>query len=87
MTAFDLHNETMKFYGFGYEAMKSVKVCEKCGEAAGAHQLFCRECCSFLTRKSLYDLFKERHTLCPKCKIILPDTAAFCPQCGKAVEK
>lgn len=86
MTAFRLQKESMRRYGFGYETMKQVKVCEKCGAAANAHRLFCRECGAFLTRKSLYDQYKARHKVCRKCKTVLSDSAEFCPQCGKSVK-
>ncbi len=82
MTALKLKNEKMRCFGFGYEIMKQVKVCEKCGAPASAHRLFCKECGTFLTRKSLYDKYKERHKVCRKCKTILPDVAEYCPQCG-----
>lgn len=82
MTALKLKNEKMRCFGFGYEIMKQVKVCEKCGAPASAHRLFCKECGTFLTRKSLYDKYKERHKVCRKCKTILPDAAEYCPQCG-----
>ena len=82
MTALKLKNEKMRCFGFGYEIMKQVKVCEKCGAPASAHRLFCKECGTFLTRKSLYDKYKERHKVCRKCKTILPNAAEYCPQCG-----
>ena len=82
MKALKLKNEKMRCFGFGYEIMKQVKVCEKCGAPASAHRLFCKECGTFLTRKSLYDKYKERHKVCRKCKTILPDAAEYCPQCG-----
>ena len=86
MTALNLQNEKMRCFGFGYEVMKQVKVCAKCGALSSTHQLFCKECGAFLTRKSLYDKYKARHKVCRKCKTILPDTAEYCPQCGKSIE-
>ena len=82
MMTLKLQNEKMRYFGFGYEIMKQVKVCKKCGAPASAHQLFCKECGAFLTRKSLYDKYKTRHKVCRKCKTVLPDAAKYCPQCG-----
>ncbi len=82
MTASEMQSESMFHYGFGYEAMKRVKICEKCGAPASVHRLFCKECGAFLTRKSLYDKYKARHKVCGKCKTILPDAAEYCTQCG-----
>lgn len=82
MMALKLKNEKLRCFGFGYEVMKQIKVCEKCGAPASAHQFFCKECGAFLTRKSLYDKYKARHKVCRKCKTVLPDEAEYCPQCG-----
>lgn len=82
MAALKSQNEKMSCFGFGYEVMKQIKVCEKCGAPASAHRFFCKECGAFLTRKSLYDKYKARHKVCRKCKTILPDAAEYCPQCG-----
>ena len=86
MTEMKIQNEKMRYFGFGYEAMKRIKVCEKCGASAGRFRFFCKECGAFLPRKTLYDKYKARHKVCRKCKTILPDTAEYCPQCGKSVE-
>ena len=86
MTAQNMQNEKMRYFGFGYEAMKRVKICEKCGASAGVHRFFCRKCGAYLTRKSLYDQYKARHKVCKKCKTVLSDTARYCPQCGSCVK-
>ena len=66
MMTLKVQNEKMRYFGFGYEIMKQVKVCKKCGAPASVHQLFCKECGAFLTRKSLYDKYKARHKVCRK---------------------
>ena len=79
--------ENMKQCGFGVEAMKEVKVCEKCGNPSPLSKAYCRECGSKLPDKTLYDIYKERHNCCPVCDTVLSDGMEYCPQCGTAIKK
>ena len=66
-----LRLENMKQCGFGVEAMKEVKVCRECG--------------SKLPDKTLYDIYKERHTVCPACDTVVASDSDYCPQCGTKI--
>lgn len=73
----------MRQYGFGYEVMKGLRVCDKCGKLTSAKQLLCPNCGMFLPRKTLFDLYRKRHRTCKMCGTILSDAMKFCPKCGK----
>lgn len=75
-------SENMKMFGFGYEAMKSIKICKKCGKPASAHRLFCKQCGTFLSGKTLFDCYKEHHKSCRHCNTIVSEQAEYCPKCG-----
>ena len=81
-----LRLENMKQCGFGVEAMKEVKVCEKCGNPSPVQEVYCRECGSKLPDKTLYDIYKERHTVCPACDTVVASDSDYCPQCGTKLE-
>ena len=78
--------ENMKQCGFGVEAMKEVKVCTICGNPSLSSEAYCRECGNKLPDKTLYDIYKERHTVCPVCDTVLASDSDYCPQCGTKVE-
>lgn len=82
-----IRHESMRHYGFGNEVMMRIKVCGECGAVASADQIFCKECGARLPGLSLYEIYKERHTVCPYCDIILAENTLFCPQCGKSIQK
>ncbi len=82
-----VRKESMLRYGFGIDAMRSVKVCETCGEMADVSQQYCKECGRRLPEHTLYDIYKERHKVCPACDTVLSDGMEYCPQCGTAIEK
>lgn len=78
--------ESMRQYGFGTEAMKELKVCGSCGAMCPAEKTHCSECHAKLPKDTLYQAYKRRHTSCPGCETIVPDTVHFCPQCGSRVQ-
>lgn len=79
--------ENMKRCGFGVDAMKQTKVCAECGNPAPSSEAFCRECGHRLPDKTLYDIYKERHTVCPVCETVIAMGSEYCPQCGKKINK
>jgi|GEM_PF-867139 len=79
--------ENMKELGFGIERMKELKVCTKCGQPSPSGQQFCTECGVRLPAKTLYDIYKERHTVCPHCDTVVAKGSEFCPQCGTKIER
>ena len=78
--------ENMKRCGFGTEAMKAVKVCMECGNPSPSGEAYCRECGHRLPDKTLYDIYKERHTVCPACETVVASDSEYCPQCGNRLE-
>lgn len=86
MRSFERKYENMKMFGFGYETMKNIKICKKCGKPANANRLVCKNCGTLLSAKTLFDFYKKKHTVCHNCNIFLPDNSHFCPGCG-AVNK
>lgn len=76
----------MKQYGFGYEVMKEICVCEKCGKPTSAKKLLCPNCDAFLPKKSLFDIYRNRHRTCKVCGTVLSDTMKYCPKCGSHEE-
>ncbi len=77
-----LKQQSMEDYGFGPNSMKKLKVCTECGYPSPSEEKFCTECGHRLPRKTLYDIYKERHKSCPVCDTILSDEMEYCPQCG-----
>ncbi len=77
--------ENMKQYGFGIEAMKKIKVCTRCGNTCTEKNEFCTECGHRLSDKSLYHIYKERHTTCSRCDTVVADGTDYCPQCGEKI--
>lgn len=86
MTAIELKSENMKRFGFGCEAMKNMKICKKCGKPAEGKLLFCKQCGTLLSAKTLYDFYKKQHAVCRKCNTVLPDDSHYCPECGTSNE-
>lgn len=78
-----LRQQNMNYCGFGPNAMKKLKVCRECRASAPSDQQFCTECGHRLPEKTLYDIYKERHTCCPKCDTVVCDSSEYCPQCGE----
>ncbi len=78
--------ENMANYGFGPDAMKKIKVCRKCGEAADAQEQFCRTCGTRLPEETLFDIYKAEHLICERCATVISETAHFCPKCGEKVK-
>lgn len=83
MTAAEMKSLTMKKHGFGYEVMKAIRVCEKCGKPTSAKILLCQNCGAFLPRKTLFDIYRRRHKTCRMCGAVLSDAMKYCPKCGK----
>lgn len=82
MSAAEMKSENMKRFGFGYEAMKNIKICKKCGKPASAHRRFCKQCGTFLSGKTLFDCYKEHHKSCRHCNTIVSEQTEYCPKCG-----
>lgn len=82
-----IRRQSMEQYGFGPDAMKKVKVCTKCGQPSPSDRQFCTECGYRLPAKTLYDIYKERHTVCPHCDTVVAKGSEFCPQCGAKIER
>lgn len=71
------------YYGFGPEAMKNIRICSRCKAPSSTATRFCGACGGRLPHKTLYQLYRERHAVCPGCDTVLTDEMAFCPHCGK----
>ncbi len=82
-----VRKEGMTHYGFGIDAMKSIKVCGHCGEMANVSQLYCKECGSPLSEENLYQLYLKRHRHCEKCKTVVTQSMKYCPECGRRLEE
>lgn len=83
MTKAEMKLYTMKQYGFGYEVMKGIHICEKCGKPTSTKILLCQNCGAFLPRKTLFDIYCSRHRTCRVCGAVLSDAMRYCPKCGK----
>lgn len=83
MTTADIHSFTKKQYGFGYEVMKEICVCEKCEKTASVKKLLCPRCGAVLPRKNLFDLYRRCHRSCKMCGTVLSDAMRYCPKCGE----
>lgn len=82
-----LRQSAMKQYGFGTEEMKKTKVCCFCGAKLSADAKKCTECGKAVSKKTLFDTYKEHHAYCKRCDTVLAENAVFCPQCGRKVDK
>ena len=69
-------------YGFGPNVMKKTKVCKKCRKLIRHPALFCPDCGTWLSRETLYDLYRRQHCTCGLCGTILSADARYCPHCG-----
>lgn len=78
--------ENMRELGFGTDSMKQLKICTACGKMSPHTEAFCRECGRRLPEKTLYDIYKERHTVCLSCETVVSQDSEYCPQCGKKIE-
>lgn len=78
--------EGMRRYGFGPDAMRQIKVCDKCGAANDSFLHRCDECGAKLPRDTLFDLYKRNHPYCPICGTVAADHARFCPTCGAEIK-
>ncbi len=81
-----VRRESMKDYGFGIEAMKSIKVCSHCDQMASASQLFCIECGNRLPVENLYELYVKKHRQCEGCGTVVSKQMHYCPDCGQRLE-
>lgn len=76
----------MILYGFGPEAMKTVKVCQSCGNIMDAKKHFCTCCGKRMSDRTLFALYQQMHPCCPCCGTVAPDDAVYCPKCGANLE-
>ena len=81
-----LRRENMRECGFGVDAMKEIRICTECGNPSPSTEAFCRECGCRLPDKTMYDIYKERHTVCPACDTVVAKDSEYCPQCGTKVK-
>lgn len=82
-----LRQSAMNRYGFGTDEMKKTKVCDFCGAKLNANDKICLKCGKKVSKKTLYDVYKEHHVYCKHCNTVLAENARFCPQCGRKVDK
>ncbi len=76
-----IRRQGMRHYGFGIDAMKSIKICGVCGEMKGAGEKIC-ECGALLPEETLYEVYVKRHRHCEECGTIVSKDVRFCPNCG-----
>lgn len=77
------YSATMRYFGFGPEVMKKIRVCRACGCSCGITETYCKDCCAILPKETLFDQYKARHLYCPVCDTVVAGTAVYCPECGK----
>ena len=82
-----IREKTREYFGFGTKRMKEIKVCDICGKAVSANRRLCTRCNAKLPHKTLYDIYKSNHRVCPDCGTVLSEKAEYCPQCGKKQTK
>lgn len=75
--------ENMEEHGFGPEAMKQVRVCEKCGYSTSAKYDKCQKCGAPLPDETVYEKYKNRHVSCPDCDTVVSSEKKYCPLCGR----
>ena len=85
--AWSMRRAAMKQYGFGTDAMKGIKVCSACGKVVPVKKHRCSECGAKLPIISLFQVYQSRHHSCPKCGLVVSDSARFCPDCGSAIQQ
>ena len=77
----------MILHGFGPEVMKSIKVCQSCGNIVDADNRFCTCCGKRMSDRTLFALYQQMHPYCPCCGTVAPDDAVYCPKCGARLMK
>ena len=80
-----LRRENMRECGFGVDAMKDIRICTECQNPSPSGEAYCRECGCKLPDKTMYDIYKERHTVCPACDTVIARDSEYCPQCGRKI--
>ena len=76
----------LKHFGMGPYAMKSMRVCKKCGRITEGWSLFCPACKKILSGGTLFDTYKKMHIRCLHCKTVLAADTQYCPSCGRKVD-
>lgn len=74
--------KSLRYFGFGADAMRRSVVCSKCNSVEPSNKVFCSKCNSRLPKASLYDLYRSYHMCCDKCGTVLTPSMHFCPHCG-----
>lgn len=74
---------SLESYGMGPNVMKKLKVCRRCGHLSSRWALLCPDCKKPLNYATLFDDYKNMHTLCPHCGIPLTSDTHYCPNCGR----
>lgn len=68
--------------GFGPDAMRDVKVCPRCGAAAGARRRRCPLCGVRLPEETVYQTWLSRQPRCAACGAPAAPAARYCSACG-----
>ena len=76
---------SLESFGMGPYAMKKIKICQKCGQIAGAKNFFCPACKKILSGGTLFDTYRKMHVSCPYCNTMLAADTQYCPHCGRKV--
>lgn len=77
----------MILHGFGPEVMKSIKVCQSCGNIMDADEHFCTNCGKRISKRTLFEVYQQMHPCCSRCGTVAPDDAEYCPKCGAELIK
>lgn len=77
--------ESLFYFGFGIDAMKTLVVCPECNSLEPSDGIFCSKCNQKLPEKSLYDLYRSYHISCEKCGTIITPSMHYCPHCGTRI--
>ena len=81
-----LRQVNMEQYGFGPNIMKRIRICGECGCPSESGKENCLFCGVRLPQETLYEQYKRRHPVCPRCDTVLAGYMQFCPQCGAKIQ-
>lgn len=73
-------------YGFGVQVMKETKVCKACGNIELAANYRCSKCGERLPRRTLFQIYQQKHKICEFCDTVLAVYMKYCPHCGTKIE-
>ena len=81
----NIRQSNMERYGFGPNIMRNIRVCPKCGVPSTAADRNCHTCGAKLPRETLFQQYRKRHRFCPRCDMVVAESAQFCPECGTRI--